>query len=232
VNVATATGTLAQGGGTVTDSDPAHWLGVDEGNASIGNYVWDDRDRDGIQDKDEKGIKGVVVHLLDQNGSVVDSSVTDSRGFYRFTGLDSGTYTVAVAQSNFTHGGTLSGWEASPKDRGSSDAKDSDGDPITHRSAPVTLAAAEQNRDIDFGFRKRGGHGQGHDCEPWGKDWKYDNHDRGRQNAPGSGTRCDPVDWSGHRWHASLNPFADEGRRASEWTGWLIRGAGSSRDRS
>ena len=152
VNVAKATGTVA-GGGTVTDADPAYWFGIDKRNASIGNFVWDDRDQDGIQDRDEKGIKGVTVKLRDASGNIVASSVTDSRGFYRFNGLAAGTYTVEVAQSNFAKGGSLSGWEATLRDRGSSDAKDSDGDPVTHRSSPVVLGAGQQNSDLDFGFK-------------------------------------------------------------------------------
>jgi hypothetical protein len=186
VNVAKATGTLVGGGGTVTDSDPAHWFGVDKRNASIGNFVWDDRDRDGIQDRDEKGIKGVTVKLRDASGNIVGSSVTDSRGFYHFIGLAAGSYTVEVAQSNFGKGGALSGWEATLRDRGSSDAKDSDGDPVTHRSAPVVLGAGQQNSDIDFGFKTvKSGHG---DCRD--DDDRYDKKDHDDRDD------C-RIDWSG-----------------------------------
>jgi len=56
----------------------------------------------------------------------------------------------------------LAGWAATLRDQGANEAKDSDGDLITHRSGRVILAAGQQNADIDFGFKSTGG---ADDCE-------------------------------------------------------------------
>jgi len=147
---------------------------VDGNNASLGDFVWWDRDADGIQDCREKGIEGVIVYLLDSNGSVVASTVTDARGYYGFADLASGTYTVEVASTNFAPGGVLAGWQATLQDQGASESKDSDGDPITHKSGPVVLAAGQQSRGIDFGFRAPAGRGECVVKIDWTKRWQTD----------------------------------------------------------
>lgn len=66
---------------------------------SIGNRVWVDENTDGVQDKGEPGISGVVVEL--QDGTCTPSvdcptTITDSKGGYIFKDIDPGTYTVKV----------------------------------------------------------------------------------------------------------------------------------------
>jgi len=82
---------------------------------TIGNLVWEDLDADGYQDAGEPGIPGVVMNLL-QSGSVISTTVTDSNGFYFFTGLSDGIYEVQVDASNFS--GVLAGYVISPQDQG------------------------------------------------------------------------------------------------------------------
>jgi hypothetical protein len=69
-------------------------------NAVIGDSVWYDYDRDGVQDSGEPGIPGVAVTL---NGDVnldgvLDQRVvvTDQDGRYRFDGLAGGFYQVVI----------------------------------------------------------------------------------------------------------------------------------------
>jgi hypothetical protein len=161
VNVGKVTAKPVMGCGAVSDADSAHWFGVVPKTASIGNFVWNDFDRDGIQDKGEQGIKGVVVTLLDASGRKVISTTTNVQGFYQFTDLAAGIYRVEISCKNFVCGGVLMGWQASPEDRGLVEAKDSDGDRVTHRSDPVRLSAGESNSDVDFGFFRYGGCGTG-----------------------------------------------------------------------
>ncbi|MFH1194404.1 MAG: SdrD B-like domain-containing protein, partial [bacterium] len=123
---------------------------------SIGDFVWHDKDVDGVQDSNEPGIQGVVVQLL-QSNAVIATTTTDANGFYQFTGLANGTYTVKLADANFTTGGVLSSsnelkWYATKKNQGSDDTKDSDGDVSTH-TVDVTLNC-QNNPTIDFGFYK------------------------------------------------------------------------------
>lgn len=45
---------------------------------SLGDYVWEDTNKDGKQDADEKSIQGVYVILKDANGKELDRTTTDS----------------------------------------------------------------------------------------------------------------------------------------------------------
>ncbi|WP_457825497.1 SdrD B-like domain-containing protein, partial [Staphylococcus aureus] len=57
---------------------------------SIGDYVWLDSNKDGVQDEEENGISGVTVTLKDKNGKTLQTTQTDGKGKYRFDNLDSG----------------------------------------------------------------------------------------------------------------------------------------------
>ncbi|MBB4664233.1 SdrD B-like domain-containing protein [Conexibacter arvalis] len=50
----------------------------------IGNYVWFDANRDGVQDPDETPVADVVVELLDAAGNVIATTRTDASGQYWF----------------------------------------------------------------------------------------------------------------------------------------------------
>jgi hypothetical protein len=79
---------------------------VSPGIVSIGNRVWNDLNRDGINDPDEPGIPGVSVVLWsDPDGDGIPDwqgfsgvQVTDENGYYRFSGLQPGNYIVFVWQ--------------------------------------------------------------------------------------------------------------------------------------
>ncbi len=69
--------------------------------ASLGDYVWEDLNRDGQQQLGEPGIPGVLVSLYaDANtdgapdGPALDTETTDGTGFYQFTNLTPGDYIV------------------------------------------------------------------------------------------------------------------------------------------
>ena len=63
---------------------------------SIGDTVFLDLDGDGAQDADEDGLEGVTVVLLDNSGTEVATTTTDSSGEYDFVGLAAGDYQVQV----------------------------------------------------------------------------------------------------------------------------------------
>ena len=50
--------------------------------------MWEDTNKDGVQDADEKGIAGVTVTLKDSNGNTIGTTTTDESGKYQFTGLE------------------------------------------------------------------------------------------------------------------------------------------------
>ena len=79
--------------------------------AAIGDLVWSDADRDGIQDPGEPGIGGVLLELLDESGNPLGpTATTTAAGWYLFAGLSAGTYRVRLAESNFAPGGPLEGY--------------------------------------------------------------------------------------------------------------------------
>ena len=75
---------------------------------TIGSYIWEDRDADGIQDATEPGIAGAVVELfvddgtgnfipaVDVDGTAVAGQTTPTDGQYHFTNLPPGDYRVRV----------------------------------------------------------------------------------------------------------------------------------------
>ncbi|WP_196772324.1 SdrD B-like domain-containing protein [Streptococcus dysgalactiae] len=60
---------------------------------SIGDFVWEDTNKDGVQDEEEskKGISGVTVLLLDAEGKQIKEQQTGPKGEYKFTDLSGNT---------------------------------------------------------------------------------------------------------------------------------------------
>lgn len=64
---------------------------------NIGNFVWDDLDKDGRQDAGEPGIAGVTVQLWNSTKTaLLDSAVTNASGSYTVTAPVPGSYRVRV----------------------------------------------------------------------------------------------------------------------------------------
>lgn len=66
---------------------------------SIGDFVWEDLNENGIYDPGEPGVNGVTVELYSEDGILLDSSITSNNaegdpGYYLFTGLEEGIYRV------------------------------------------------------------------------------------------------------------------------------------------
>jgi uncharacterized repeat protein (TIGR01451 family) len=72
-----------------TDNDAQATIAV-ASRVSVGDYVWWDVNRDGLQSDDEPAVPGVTVTLLDGQGNAVGTTVTDAKGYYFFAGLLSG----------------------------------------------------------------------------------------------------------------------------------------------
>jgi hypothetical protein len=65
--------------------------------AEVNGQVFLDRDGDGRQDRDESGLRGVQVELLDSAGDVIAATLTDASGRYRFDEISQpGRYRVRV----------------------------------------------------------------------------------------------------------------------------------------
>ncbi|MEW6004452.1 MAG: SdrD B-like domain-containing protein [Stygiobacter sp.] len=121
----------------------------------IGDFVWHDKNLNGIQDTGEHGIEGVEIELL-KNNSVIASTLTDANGKYEFSNLENGNYSIRVSNKNFISGGVLynsdkTKWYFTKKNVGTNDLNDSDG--LKNESVPVSLNCND-NTSIDFGFYK------------------------------------------------------------------------------
>eukprot|EP00903_Cladosiphon_okamuranus_P021213 g19486.t1 len=110
---------------------------------SIGDRVWFDADKDGVQDAGEDGVAGVTVNLLDAGGNVIATQATDANGNYLFENLEAGDYKVDFDLPAGTFGFTT-------QDVGD-DALDSDAD-ASGQTATITLAAGENNLTVDAGI--------------------------------------------------------------------------------
>ena len=122
---------------------------------SVGDFVWNDQDADGIQDGGEAGIGGVRLTLTGTTGSgetVVRSTVTAADGSYLFDALPPGTYQVSVDAENFDPAGALSGFQPSPIGQGTDAALDSNASPTG--TDPLTLLSGQTDTDLDFGYFK------------------------------------------------------------------------------
>ena len=65
--------------------------------AELGDYVWLDLDKDGVQNPNEPGVDNVTVLLLDSTGNPLNpprQATTGNGGVYKFTGLCPGDYIV------------------------------------------------------------------------------------------------------------------------------------------
>jgi hypothetical protein len=69
--------------------------------AALGDRIWTDSNKNGLQDAGEQGIGGVAVELL-QGGNVIATTTTDANGNYAFTGLKAGSYVVRFPTLNLT----------------------------------------------------------------------------------------------------------------------------------
>jgi uncharacterized repeat protein (TIGR01451 family) len=121
-------------------------MGIYKNNLAIlGDTVWYDDNRNGLQDLEEKGVKGVKVTLFDSNGNIVQTTVTDDKGTYLFRDVVPAEYTVGFTD-------LPPSYLISPKDKGIDDSKDSDTDEITGKTDSITLVVGENNLDADMGI--------------------------------------------------------------------------------
>ena len=133
-------------GKKVEDSDKSHYEGgkIPESLVNIGNFVWWDKNANGIQETNEAGIVGVVVELLAEDGSKVQTTTTDTDGKYLFASVAEGKYKIKFTQPKGYVG-------TSPKHNGD-DTRDSDGS--ESGLTDLFTVALDDRLDIDMGYTK------------------------------------------------------------------------------
>jgi hypothetical protein len=116
--------------------------------AKMGDFVWHDKNINGIQDADELGIANVQLTLFDCNTDMqVAMAVTDDDGKYAFCDLIPGSYYVEVD--------SLEGYSLTAQGVGSA-SMDSDIDEADYTSGCVDLESGEIDSLTDAGFYKLG----------------------------------------------------------------------------
>ncbi|MEZ4728978.1 MAG: SdrD B-like domain-containing protein [Caldilineaceae bacterium] len=114
-------------------------MGIWQAPASLGEFVWEDENQNGVQDPGEPGLPGVTVTIQSSAGTT--TTTTDNTGHYTFTNLLPGVpYTVT-----FT---TPSAYTTTLVNSGSDDGVDSDGVMV----GIPPLQPGEHNPTIDSGF--------------------------------------------------------------------------------
>ncbi len=114
-------------------------------NNRIGDWVWLDVNKNGIQDANEPGVPNVIVHLLkDMEHILVATTTTDANGFYAFNNIAAGSYSIAfVLPTNYTF---------TFQDAGGDDARDSDPDLMFGWTTMVYLDNDEHDLSWDAGL--------------------------------------------------------------------------------
>ena len=125
----------------------------------IGDYVWHDLNEDGLQSVGEPGINGVIVSLLNDNGTTVldqygvpmtivtSNGIDGAAGYYQFKGVEAGTYKLAFASP--------AGFQPTDENSdgmGIEGATNSDVDVLSGQTAVFSIAAGESITTVDAGF--------------------------------------------------------------------------------
>ena len=110
--------------------------------ASIGDFVWEDLNGNGLQDELEPGLAGVEVSLVSGQGEVLQSTRTDQDGFFTFSGLTAGEYSLAFSFPNTMF---------STQQTGNDTHKDSDAD-AQGNTELFRLDPGDQRTDLDAGM--------------------------------------------------------------------------------
>ena len=112
---------------------------------ALGNLVWNDTNRNGVQDAGETGVPGVVVALYSTvTNSVITTTTTDSNGAFLFEGLLPGSYYL-----QFT---VLQGYAFTIPGSTPETDLDSNADPSTGQTPLITLLPGEVTTVWDTGI--------------------------------------------------------------------------------
>ena len=117
--------------------------------AAIGDLVWEDANANGMQDAGEAPVAGVMVQLYAASHALVGELETNHEGRYGFTELRPGSYYLVFLPSSLPND-----YRFTEPNQGSDPAADSDADPVTGRTAVVTLLSGQVDLTWDAGLLK------------------------------------------------------------------------------
>lgn len=111
----------------------------------LGDLVWNDLNKNGIQQDGEPGIKDIIVRLLNETNATVATTTTDAQGYYSFSGYETGNYSLQFVVPNQYY-------RFSPANQGSDDALDSDVIPATGKTPLFLAFTGTDDMDWDAGM--------------------------------------------------------------------------------
>jgi hypothetical protein len=114
--------------------------------ATIGDFVWYDLNRDGLQDADEPGVPGVIVTLYDSANQPIGSAITDGSGYYLISNVPAGTgyYVVFSNKPDATAPWTL-------QNVGGASANNNSKADATGQTAAFNVAEGQNISNMDAG---------------------------------------------------------------------------------
>ena len=138
-----AGGTIAANAGKVTGRDRSRLH-----HSQIGDYVWLDENKNGLQDADEKGIEGVTVTATGKHDDYSNATTTtDENGYYYFGELLEDEYQISFTQYP-------EGLEWTEKYAGKDSGEpDSHVNPSTGMTDWIYLHDGEKNMTADAGLK-------------------------------------------------------------------------------
>jgi len=110
----------------------------------LGDYIWYDNNKNGVQDSDESGVSGVSI-TLNETGA---TTITDESGKYEFCELENGDYSITVDKETLPDS-----YIFTTQNSGGDDTLDSDINPEDGKSNIVTIADSD-NMTLDGGIFK------------------------------------------------------------------------------
>lgn len=116
---------------------------------AIGDYVWIDDNKNGIQDLEELSLEGVRVELYnDKNGSYISSTTTNAQGLYLFDNLEAGEYYVKFILTSEQ----AEIYEFTKYQKGSDTTKDSNADLVTGWTEKIELNSSRTDLVADSNY--------------------------------------------------------------------------------
>jgi len=129
--------------GQKTDST---WYQTGGSEGSVGGFVWEDENENGVQEPDELGLPKVIVELVDAfTNENIESLLTDEQGNYLFTGIAPGNYRLKFVPRS---PGAFFG----PDNEIDNIEVDSNVNPETGYTELITLKAGDFIDNIDAGI--------------------------------------------------------------------------------
>ncbi len=119
--------------------------------ASVGDFVWLDKNGNGVQDLGEPGVPGVLVTLYDAANNVLGTAITDGNGAYLISNVPPGiNYYIIFSNKPGTATFTTQTSDVSAGDI----TKGSDANVTTGRTAAFTLTAGQYLQTVDAGLQQ------------------------------------------------------------------------------